>query len=257
MDLDFESSTLADFYLAYRSMLRAAGDAPLGGRLVLLSHPGQRRSAAAAAAAAARIAGAACLLLIADERQAKEVVRAGYCDYLVTSLDEAVRILKNEVRRQAATAVCLLGEPSHSLALCVGRGIQPDLLDLVSLASHADGACGELVARGARPIAWESSWNVEEQAVAWNVPHGPLALLALVDALARRAVEEQARGAERLRWLTQAPATLGRGWQRERLLPMRPVEVSRFVALARDQASLAEEGGLQVLVDGVEILLQA
>jgi len=52
-----------------------------------------------------RMNGAAFLGIDADPERIKRRVKAGYCDVMVTSLDEALRILKNAVRKREATSV--------------------------------------------------------------------------------------------------------------------------------------------------------
>src|SRR6266550_3907665 len=59
--------------------------------------------------AAATMNGAAFLGIDVDPERIKRRVKTGYCDVLVTSLDEALRILKNAVRKGEATSVGLVG----------------------------------------------------------------------------------------------------------------------------------------------------
>src|SRR5467141_1053638 len=58
---------------------------------------------------AATMNGAAFLGIDVDPERIKRRVKTGYCDVMVTSLDEALRILKNAVRRGEATSVGLVG----------------------------------------------------------------------------------------------------------------------------------------------------
>ena len=59
---------------------------------------------------AANIAGAASLSATADVATQKQAIRDGVVDFLVTSLDEAARILKNEIRKRQPVAVCVVCE---------------------------------------------------------------------------------------------------------------------------------------------------
>ena len=54
---------------------------------------------------AATLNGAAFLGIDANPEQIKRRVKSGYCDVMVNDLDEALRILKNAVRKREATSV--------------------------------------------------------------------------------------------------------------------------------------------------------
>jgi len=54
---------------------------------------------------AATMNGAAFLGIDVDPERIKRRVKTGYCDVMVTSLDEALRILKNAVRKGEATSL--------------------------------------------------------------------------------------------------------------------------------------------------------
>jgi urocanate hydratase len=58
---------------------------------------------------AATMNGAAFLGIDVDPERIKRRVKTGYCDVMVTQLDEALRILKNAVRKREATSVGLVG----------------------------------------------------------------------------------------------------------------------------------------------------
>jgi urocanate hydratase len=72
--------------------------------------------------------GAAVLCIEVDPERIKRRLRTGYCDVMVNSLDEALRILKNAVRRREATSVGLVGNCADVLPELVRRGVVPDLL---------------------------------------------------------------------------------------------------------------------------------
>ncbi len=216
MDLTEAAAELEAIYLAYRSLASAAvcgKDGTLGGRLLLLT--GQEHSRAPRAMAA-RIAGAATLLVLEEAAAAKAALRSGACDFLVSSLDEALRILKNEVRRRAPVTVCLHGMPAMVVADCIERGVQPDLLE-EPFAVFKD--------RGAVCVGWRAALGEEEVGVCWSL-HGDLLLHAGHDSMAREAIDHDA--GERLRWIQAAPAVLGRRWQRFRFLPMTARELQLF-----------------------------
>src|SRR5580698_5165161 len=53
----------------------------------------------AALALASNIAGAVCLSVDGDPARLKDALRSGSCDFVVNTLDEALRAMKNEVRK--------------------------------------------------------------------------------------------------------------------------------------------------------------
>src|SRR2546429_2844146 len=72
--------------------------------------------------------GAAFLGIDVDPERIKKRLKTGYCDVLVTSLDEALRILKNAVRKGEATSVGLVGNCADVIPELAKRGVVPDLL---------------------------------------------------------------------------------------------------------------------------------
>ncbi len=77
---------------------------------------------------AATMNGAAFLGIDVDPERIKRRVKGGYCDVMVTSLDEALRILKNAVRKGEATSVGLVGNCADLIPELAKRGVVPDLL---------------------------------------------------------------------------------------------------------------------------------
>ena len=100
-----------------------AGD--LAGRLVVSAGMG---SLGGAQPLAATWNGAAFLGIDADPARIKRRVKSGYCDVMVSSLDEALRILKNAVRERAARSVGLVGNAADVIPELARRGVVPDLL---------------------------------------------------------------------------------------------------------------------------------
>jgi hypothetical protein len=96
---------------------------------------------------AANIAGAASLSAAADAVSQKLAVREGVIDFLVTSLDEALRILKNEIRRRNPVAVGVSASPAQVVAEMIERGVLPDLLRRESA-----GECAVFLAQGAQIV---------------------------------------------------------------------------------------------------------
>ncbi|HUE42574.1 MAG TPA: urocanate hydratase [Candidatus Sulfotelmatobacter sp.] len=77
---------------------------------------------------AATMNGAAFLGIDVDPERIKRRVKTGYCDVMVNSLDEALRILKNAVRQGEATSVGLVGNCADLIPEMATRGVVPDLL---------------------------------------------------------------------------------------------------------------------------------
>jgi len=77
---------------------------------------------------AATMNGGAFLGVEVDPERIKRRVKTGYCDVLVTDLDEALRILKNAVRKREPISVGLVGNCADVIPELARRGIVPDLL---------------------------------------------------------------------------------------------------------------------------------
>ena len=77
---------------------------------------------------AATMNGAAFLGIDVDPERIKRRVKGGYCDVMVTSLDEALRILKNALRQGEAASVGLLGNCADLVPELARRGVVPDIL---------------------------------------------------------------------------------------------------------------------------------
>jgi urocanate hydratase len=77
--------------------------------------------------AAVSIAGGTTLALDPDASAVKATFRSGGIDFVVNTLDEAIRVLKNEVRQHKPLSVALISELAPVLAEIAARGLQPDL----------------------------------------------------------------------------------------------------------------------------------
>ncbi len=97
----------------------------LAGRLVVTGGMG---GMGGAQPLAATMNGAAFLGIDVDPERIKKRLKTGYCDVMVTSLDEALRILKNAVRKGEATSVGLVGNCADLIPELAKRGVVPDLL---------------------------------------------------------------------------------------------------------------------------------
>ena len=96
-----------------------------GGRLVLCCGDG---CVASGTAAAVSIAGGATLAVDGDAAEVKAAMRRGEIDFVVNTLDEALRALKNEIRMRRPLSVGLIADVDAVLREMVERGVLPDLL---------------------------------------------------------------------------------------------------------------------------------
>jgi hypothetical protein len=204
----------------------------LGGKLLYV---GELDAEARALLVAANIAGVASLAVSANPTARKQALRDGVVDFLVTSLDEALRILKNELRKRQAVAVCVAAAPSvpeaefaRNLLL---RGVQPDLV---------------------RPIE-QSRPRANQLLLAWRVASAAAIWLPKLDALAFDCLDKIS-GTPALdfetwvyrRWLRLAPRYLGRLAEETRLLRCDAVFAARFRHQVKEQV---EEGVIDVPVE--------
>src|SRR6266568_4663876 len=77
---------------------------------------------------AATMTGAAFLGIEVDPERIKKRLKSGYCDFMVNSLDEALRILKNAVRKKENVSVGLVGNCADVIPELAERGVVPDIL---------------------------------------------------------------------------------------------------------------------------------
>jgi urocanate hydratase len=92
--------------------------------------------AGAALALASNVAGAVCLSLEEDPAVAHQALRTGACDFVVNTLDEALRAMKNEVRKHLPLSVGLQGNVTQILAELLDRGIAPQLYTNLTATPH-------------------------------------------------------------------------------------------------------------------------
>ena len=211
----------ADF-TAVISVARALFGGSIGGKLLL---HGPLDRAGASVAVAANIAGAATLGIDPSAERLKYGIRNSICDFMVSSLDEALRILKNEVRKKQPVSVCLHSEIEPALAEIVERGVQPDMLAALS----ATDAAQPLIDRGCVALP-DTSLRVDGTVeVAWTADNAPALWLPRADAAAAEALASLED--ERHRWLRLAPRYLRKELAARRYLRMTPEESDRFAAL--------------------------
>ncbi len=200
-------------YLQLQSIAARSFSGTLAGHLVLCLGFGLEGSELALAVT---IAGGAFLGIEPDPKNLKTAVRNGSCDFMVNTLDEALRVLKNELRKHTPLSTGLLGQPDELLSAIVERGVQPDLI-AGSIAQHP--ALATLLERGAQTIPPASLMPVTQQVI-WTAAT-PQAMRRL-DQLALEILPAEDHVSRQ--WLRNAPAS----FPRERVLDMTPEEHRRF-----------------------------
>jgi len=107
----------------------AAGEKHFGGDLAgKLIVSGGMGGMGGAQPLAATMTGATFLGIDVDPERIKKRLKTGYCDFMVTTLDEALRILKNAVRKKENVSVGLVGNCADLIPELADRGVVPDIL---------------------------------------------------------------------------------------------------------------------------------
>ena len=241
----------------YAGLILAAASGPdaepsLGGKLLYV---GPLDSQANALLVAANIAGAASLTVSAEAAAGKQAIRDGVVDFLVTSLDEALRILKNEIRKRTTVAVCVAAEPNASnvdfARQLLERGVLPDLLPPRSATASE---FTDFLHQGACPVDAIHP-DVSQVLLTWSVATAPAQWLPKLDALAMDCLDGNmgAPGPSHLgtwdsarRWLRLAPRYLGRRSQGMRLLRCDESTAAKFRKKVQEQV---EGGEISVAVE--------
>src|SRR5256886_11275036 len=109
--------------------LSAAGEKHFGGDLAgKLIVSGGMGGMGGAQPLAATMTGACFLGIDVDAERIKKRLKTGYCGFQVNNLDEALRILKNAVRKKEAISVGLVGNCADVIPELAERGVLPDIL---------------------------------------------------------------------------------------------------------------------------------
>jgi len=234
---------VAQVYARFSALTSLAAErfsGELGGKLLLFAHIDIH---GAAVAIAGNIAGAATLGIDHDPERLKQGIHHGYCDFLVNHLDEALRILKNEVRKKQPVSVCLNADFTLTLHEIVARGVQPDILAFETNSSAAQALLerGSIVLQDSedqtgsspdvRPNTSPNTGPNELIAVNWTAKSAAALSLPKVDAIAAEVVPPND---PRQRWVKFAPRYLGRAMAGSRYLKMTPEEADRFTNLVAE-----------------------
>jgi urocanate hydratase len=218
---------------AYASLIESTAadrETGLGGKFF---YAGELDEAGRGLVVAANIAGAATLVATADRSAQKRAIHDGIADFLVTSLEEALRILKNQLRKRETVAVCVGLAPEAMEREMQARGAQPDLL-------RPDAAAGQARAAHRREAATGTdAGRLKFPALlTWSVASAPAQWLPQLDAIALDCLDEGAWEARR--WLRMAPRFLGRLAHGLRLLRCEREVAARFIERVRERVERRE-----------------
>jgi urocanase-like protein len=185
---------------------------------------------------AANIAGAASLAVSSDPAALRLAMRDGVIDFYVNSLEEALRILKNEIRKRQAVSVGVAADPNRLVDQMLDRGLLPDLLP------RDDGLNpeqrGKFLSQGSIQII-EAAILSGSQYVSWQVDRDFARWLPRLDECAKAALSSEDHLRER--WLRLVPRYLGRLAQRQRSVAFTEEEFAKFQSLINEKLAQAEE----------------
>jgi len=209
----------------------------LGGRFL---YAGELHEAGSALVVAANIAGAASLTASVDIATQKQAIRSGVIDFLVNSLDEALRILKNEIRKRETVAVCVTRAPEDVEREMLELGVQPNLLPPGVLDALR---FEDFIAQGARQVD-PAAAGEGQTVLTWRVDEMPALWLPKLDTEARDclASDKSAEAWAALRWLHLAPRYMGRLAGESHLLRCHTKAAQDFVDLVQKQVASGRLG---------------
>ena len=227
-------SWIEGVYREYATLMTAFAperEQGLGGCLVFAGELKAMRedSPADALVAALNVAGAATLLAAPESAAQRRAMRDALVDFVVNSMEEALRIMKNEVRQRRAVSVAVAVSAEYLIEEMLRRGVQPDALPARSALPHT-AATNKTTREIALDVAHEARLEIAFDAMRKNGARcldgsrqGEQRFIAWLrepccsQKLSREEVAAHAivRDAARQRWLRLAPRYLGRMEQRK------------------------------------------
>jgi len=180
--------------------------------------------------AAVSIAGGTSLMLDPDAAAVKSVFRQGGVDFVVNTLDEALRVLKNEIRKHRPLSVALDGVEQPVLHEMSERGVAPDLQVMLETGVAFSGARNldlaienrmSLPSEALRSWLSERGWfeAVMERATMGEIRDLDAQLLELVPEPSRRTwvqrighYQRASAGGARVMWLSEAERRVAERW---------------------------------------------
>ncbi len=228
--------------LSYAGLLDTPSAHPetgLGGKLF---YTGELDKGGRAILVAANIAGAATLAATADRTAQKQALRDGVADFVVNNLDEALRILKNQLRKRETVAVCVALPPSNVESEMDERGVRPDLSRRdVPVAPFHEALMVEQDTQASivqQNAPAESDPSKTRAIVTWRVDSALPKELDNLDEIALACLDPEDWKSRR--WLRLAPRYLGRMAHGLRLLSSTREFAARFIDRVRQSANSGE-----------------
>ncbi len=246
-------SPIGPIFRLYEGLVATIPLDPLSGLGGKLLYAGEIGSQGNPLLYAANIAGAATLAASADPAAMRNAMREGVIDFFVNSLEEALRILKNEIRKRQTVSVGVGIAPVRLVEQMLDRGVLPDLLPPASSQSRGLTPDQEeqLRAQGARQIGEAETF--ERPFVVWTVEPQPARWLPRLDACVYAVIPQE--DLLRRRWLHLAPRYLGRVAQRGRGVALSIGETEEMRVRVREILGQPEATALQVTIDDEPVLL--
>lgn len=212
MTSDTNLNFIADVHHAYLGLMNCAPaheEPSLGGQLLYV---GELNSPGSALTVASNIAGGATLSASAQPAALRQALREGVIDFLVNSLDEALRILKNEIRKREPVAVAVSLAPETIETEMTERGVLPNLVARRCSTSAQSSAQALFLSQGAREIPTPDL--APAKLLIWAAPADYAQNLAGFESV----LADHLAVTDRLnrRWLRLSPRYLGPGARRLR-----------------------------------------
>jgi hypothetical protein len=196
----------------------------LGGKLLFV---GELNTEGRALLVAGNIAGAASLAASADPAAQKQAIRNGSADFLVTNLDEALRILKNEIRKRQTVSVAVSIAAETIVKEMQDRGVLPDLLSAESQSAPLEAAFATFIAQGAQRITDRPS-GLASKLLVWRIPEEFAQRPSAFDAMLMEHIPPTDRAT--LQWLRSSPRYLGPHCRRLRSLTCDEATAAKLMA---------------------------
>lgn len=201
------------------------GEQSLGGKLV---YTGELDESGRILATAGNISGAATLAASADASTLRQAMRNGTIDFVVNSLDEALRILKNEIRKREPASVAVSIAPVAIVAEMLDRGVLPDLLPSQLQFQAIAPDLAAFLAQGAQHIPVAPS-RAKSIFLIWQIPAEYVQRPADFDGLLQQSLPPNDRTTSR--WLRLSPRYLGPQFRRLRSLTCNEETASKLIEL--------------------------
>jgi hypothetical protein len=229
---------LHDRYLSLTRLAHARFAGSLGGKLLLRS---AFDADGIAAVVAASIAGAASLCVDADAERLRQGLRQGLCDFVVGHLDEALRILKNELRRSLPISAGLTTDPEPSIAAMIERGLQPDLLSGLT-----EPQARAFLEQGAISLPPTDESYLDTSLIEWTISVDSAQSMPRIAHIVSTSLDS-ARGdtPARRHWLNRSPRYLGRAFGHRQCVRASSEEFAAILPLVQSEipsAAITRDG---------------